>query len=837
MAGGIFHTIGVLLQGHNGLSAVLVRAEHSLTSFRKTAEATALAINSKLSSPDIDMSAVDKAASSLTGIGTKAMVAGGVMAAGLGVGVFAAMKFNTAMTEVSTLVDGAETDVAALTTSVKTLSSEIGAAPVETAKTLATVIKGGFRDAASATKVLEGSMRLADASFGDMTETANVLTAIMNAYGVEAAGVTTVSDQLFVAAQMGRTTVTELADSMRKVAPLASTAGVGLNELLSATSALSGVMSTTEAVGSLRGVLAALNDPGTEALKTAKALGIDFSATAVKSMGLARWLEDVKEKTGGSEDAMTKLFGPVKVLQGVFALTGSQAESYAGILGKVNNSLGATATAFDKVNATAGDALGDAKANLEGMMVSIGNALLPAVGQLAGLLSGAAAALGAFAEKHPMLTKLVVVLTAVSATVLIIGGAALVMGSQVMAAMAMVNVSTGGVLLAVGALVTGITALVMFFTSGTEEMGASSGILATAWAYLKKAFYAVATPIAYGLGFLVGTLTVAWQTIAAYTAQVWPMLKQVILGAWEGIRLVLSPGIAALTGLFVFAWEGIKVVTNAAWQTIKLLVTTVWNGIYQSVALVWNLISGLFKAGLQLLTGDWSGAWETIKATGEAVLGNIKNLFMGWVTWITGLGGIFMDAGKGLIGAFWQGIQAAWGQLKTDFTTILDNLRSLLPFSDAKEGPLSQLTASGSAFVTTFSAGIKAAADVPVQALSGLLEGVRELLPFSDAKTGPLANLTTSGASVMPTFAAGMEKTAEAPVGAMADALGGLSMSPVTPAASAAPVESGGSGGSVVFQPGAFNITVSGAGALDDLELRLTEIFSRAALRLGGANA
>jgi hypothetical protein len=147
------------------------------------------------------------------------------------------------------------------------------------------------------------------------------------------------------------------------------------------------------------------------------------------------------------------------------------------------------------------------------------------------------------------------------------------------------------------------------------------------------------------------------------------------------------------------------------------------------------------------------------------------------------------------------------------------------------------LTASGSAFVTTFSAGIKAAADVPVQALSGLLEGVRELLPFSDAKTGPLANLTTSGASVMPTFAEGMEKTADAPVGAMADALGGLSMSPVTPAASAAPVESGGSGGSVVFQPGAFNITVSGAGALDDLELRLTEIFSRAALRLGGANA
>jgi hypothetical protein len=64
-------------------------------------------------------------------------------------------------------------------------------------------------------------------------------------------------------------------------------------------------------------------------------------------------------------------------------------------------------------------------------------------------------------------------------------------------------------------------------------------------------------------------------------------------------------------------------------------------------------------------------------------------------------------------------------------------------------------------------------------------------------------------------------------------------MTPVTPAVSQAPsaADTGGSGASVVFQPGAFNITVSGTGALDDLELRLTEIFSRAALRLGGANA
>jgi hypothetical protein len=37
----------------------------------------------------------------------------------------------------------------------------------------------------------------------------------------------------------------------------------------------------------------------------------------------------------------------------------------------------------------------------------------------------------------------------------------------------------------------------------------------------------------------------------------------------------------------------------------------------------------------------------------------------------------------------------------------------------------------------------------------------------------------------------------------------------------------------VVFERGAITVTVTGASALDDLEERLTEIFSRAALRLG----
>jgi TP901 family phage tail tape measure protein len=794
MAGGMSHTIGVLVKGHNALTASLTSAEHSLTSFRKTAEATALSVNSSLVPGDIDMSAVEQAKSRLTGLGTKAMVAGGLIAGGLGLAVHTATGFNVAMAEVSTLVDTATTDMGALTSQVRSLSKEYGQMPVDTAGALYTTISAGYGDAADATVMLEGAMKLARGGITDTGTAIDGLTSIMNSYGMSADQVSGVSDQMFVSMKAGKTTIGELSGSLGKVTPLASAAGVGLDHLLSATSALTlGGLSTSEAVTSLRGMLSAVLKPTSEAQKMAASLGIEFSGAAVKSMGLAGWLAHVKEKTSGNQESMSKLFGSVEALSGVLALTGNQAGSFSSILEQMGNSTGATDEAFKKVNESAAAAFDRAKSNAAVLMETIGNALLPVVSGLADSFAWLSGKISIFAEAHPFLTKTVVVLAAVTAGVLLIGGAALIMGAQVMAAMTMVNVSTGGVLLAVGALITGITALVMWWTSGAEEMGESTGILTKVWDTLKSAFYAVAVPVAYGVGYLAGVITNAWTTVSAYTAEVWPMIETIIGGAWAAVTQLLFPQIAILKGLFTFAWESIKVVTGAAWAYLKMTITTVWTSIYNSIALVWNLVSGVFKAGLQLLTGDWSGAWQTIQTTFENVWANIKGIFGAWMDWLVGLKDIFLNAGSGLIDAFWAGIQAAWSTLKEGFTNLLEGLRSLLPFSDAEEGPLSSLTKSGRSLLPTFARGIEQGADEPVEAVNTSLAKIQLGAPsIPPLEVEPTANrqgmLDGSTASDTP---------------------------------------------SIVFQRGAFLITVSGADSIDDLEERLTEIFGRLALRLG----
>lgn len=63
---------------------------------------------------------------------------------------------------------------------------------------------------------------------------------------------------------------------------------------------------------------------------------------------------------------------------------------------------------------------------------------------------------------------------------------------------------------------------------------------------------------------------------------------------------------------------------------------------------------------------------------------------------------------------------------------------------------------SGAKLMATFADGIKSLAMAPMEAVTGALTWVRNLLPFSDAKTGPLSTLTLSGTRMMTTLGEGV---------------------------------------------------------------------------------
>jgi hypothetical protein len=95
-----------------------------------------------------------------------------------------------------------------------------------------------------------------------------------------------------------------------------------------------------------------------------------------------------------------------------------------------------------------------------------------------------------------------------------------------------------------------------------------------------------------------------------------------------------------------------------------------------------------------------------------------------------------------------SGIRSAMSVPYEAAKSVFSRLRRLLPFSDAKEGPLSTLARSGAAMLEAFSSGIAGASKLPSQALKQAF-GFAKSAMLPTAVAGTLA-LTPSIAGAMP---------------------------------------------------------------------------------------
>lgn len=833
IGGGMDHMIGVLIQGNDQLTSSLHKADGALSAFGNTAKETQRQLNG-LHVPDMNTSGLKKSQANWKKLGTTAMAAGTVTLAGLGLATRGAMEFEAAMAEVSTLVDTNVVDMKKMSNTARDLASKYRQMPVDVARGFYPIVSAGFSGAAESTAVLTGALKLAIGGVTDTATAADGLTSNLNAFGLEASDVGVVSDKMFVAMRAGKTTIGELSSTLGRASPIAAAAGVSLDELLAATSALTlGGLGTAEAVTALRGTLNAVIKPSSEASKLAEELGIQFDTAALKSMGLANWLTMVKEKTGGDQEAMAKLFGSVEAISGVLAITGNQAGAFATILGDMGTAAGQTDLAVSKMMGTSGSAWAGMRTNVSLLVEQIGENLAPAVTKISDAIGWVAEGLRNFGEAHPILSKILTTTLAITA------GLAVIVPTVVFAAKFIIPIITaigaalaalpvGWIIAGVAAVGAAITGLAGYFSGATDEIVKDTGIIGSVWSWLEEAFYAVAEPIAYGLGYLAATVDDAWIAIRDYTQEIWPIVQKIIGKVWDWAKAIFGPVVKTLGAIVSVGWDLIKHVTQGLFDALVAIIGTGW-----------DVITGLFKAALQLLSGDWSGSWETIKGTFSVVWEDIKAMFNGILEWIKALGPMFWNAGASLIQSLADGMIAASDRVGAG--AITDWISDALPGSGrGGDVIIKPLKKSGEGATQAFASGWRDSAAQLHSTAANVLAGVRDLLPGSDAKTGPLSDLTASGSALFRTFAAGMQATDAAPVKIASDALSGINLSPqigpLSPTRATEPTqEKEPAGRQVVFQRGAFQISVSGAESVDDLESRLEAVFGRIALQLGGA--
>ena len=289
-----------------------------------------------------------------------------------------AMAFNTAMAEVNTLLADSN-ELVKLNEEAKALAATFGGSPTAQAQAFYQAISAGAGNAEEATALLTAANKLAIGGVTDVTTAVDGLTSITNAYGIETAKASTVSDAFFVAMRAGKTTVGELSGSIGKVAATAATAGLSFEETLGSISALTTQgIATTEAVTGLKATLANILKPSKEASDAAEQLGVDFSLTGLQSKGLAGFLDELVTATGGNEEAMLKLFGSTEALNTVFALTGGAAGTFDQIMQDMANSAGQTDSAFAKVSDTMSQKLSVLQGKFAATGVELGNFILKA---------------------------------------------------------------------------------------------------------------------------------------------------------------------------------------------------------------------------------------------------------------------------------------------------------------------------------------------------------------------------------------------------------------------------------------------------------------------------
>lgn len=274
----------------------------------------------------------DKLAKNVVRLGKIAAVAFAGMVAGLIRAAKSAQDFNKQLGQIRTLSD---IPMKELKKQVQDVSAEFGLAKEELTKGLYDALSAGVPKE-NAFDFLRTAAKAAIAGAGTTAEAVDLLTTSLNAFKIPASNAGKVADTLFTTVRLGKTTLSELSQSMAKVAPLANASGVSIEEVAAATATLTKQGTpTAEAMTQIRAALKAMN----------KELGDGWSAT----MTFNEAALEMANRAKGSQTALIAMTGRMEGAQAIMSLTGSNAEMAASDFDELTNAVGAADDAFNEM--------------------------------------------------------------------------------------------------------------------------------------------------------------------------------------------------------------------------------------------------------------------------------------------------------------------------------------------------------------------------------------------------------------------------------------------------------------------------------------------------------
>lgn len=342
----------------------------------------------------------------------------------------AAAEFEVATMKISTIADTAQVSLSTISGDLLALSKETGQSVAGLSEATYSALSASV-DTASAVQFTGTATKLAAGGFTSSATAVDVLTTALNAYGLEASEAESISDMLITTQNLGKTTVDELASSVGKVIPLASAYGVQMDNLSAAYAELTkGGIATAESTTYLKGMLTELGDSGsTVAGILAEQTGMGFADLMEAGYSLGDVLDVLGTAVGGNATEFSNLWSSTEAGIGALALYNAGAEQFNTTLDAMQNSVGATQTAYETMTDTTAHAqeeLSNAASNLQ---IAIGQNINPLMEKLYGAGTKILNFMSDFATEHPIVTKALIGIGAgIAAVALGLGGIAAAAG-------------------------------------------------------------------------------------------------------------------------------------------------------------------------------------------------------------------------------------------------------------------------------------------------------------------------------------------------------------------------------------------------------------------------
>lgn len=634
----------------------LITTENQLKELEKDVARSNVTINSfgeKMKETGGKLTAAGKAvmpvSAAVAGIGTAAAVS--------------AVNFEDAMAKVSTIADTTEVPLDELRSQILALSSQTGISANEIADNVYNAISAGQKTG-DAVNFVTNSTKLAKAGFADAGAALDVLTTILNAYGMEASEVTNVSDMLIQTQNLGKTTVAELSSSMGKVIPTANAYHVQLDQLCAgyAKMTANGV-ATAESTTYMNSMLNELGKRGTTVSDILKEkTGKSFAELMENGASLADVLSILKESADEQNLSFGDLWSSAEAGKAGLILLGDSAEDFNGTLAQMRESTGATESAFEKLQ-TNSSKINKAVNAVKNTFIILGGVILDTFSPAIDAVTSGIQKLCEWVSSLPTGIQTVIV----------------VIGTLIAAA--------GPLLVVLGTLMTSIGSLAPMFSTAVTAVSSFSAGLALPLAPI-AAIVAAVTALILIVADLYknnedfrNNIQIIWNSIKEILSTVLTEIQTNFSFVWDAVKVIVETAlnlIVAATQLFadIFSgnWENIS-------SDITNIVTVLKDGV---VSLFVVLKDGILNLITNVLYPKLVSVWNTIKTAVLQKVTEIKtnavNKFNELVTSLVNMGSSFYNAGCNAFDSLWNGMKEIWRSLKDWVTDTIDWLKEKLAF-------------------------------------------------------------------------------------------------------------------------------------------------------------